>query len=346
MDETSRPDPVSTSEPAGSGGAPPIVTPPETAEDYTPPSGGPRKGLIVAAVTVAAVALIALGVAGWMYYETTTTQRAAVELLEEATALVESADVVVLDFDDIVRAEIDSEMVTRTVEVAAAVPGAVDELEEALALIDESLGNLPDDEIAYARALQSSAAARLEMFEQAAPILDANKKAASALGPATRAWALVLEANDLSRQAVEEYNKLTSESVTRSAELTRQSNGKATEAKALFSEAATGFPEADLSMYIEYTEAKLAALAISKQADEAFLGNRLAEANKLGDRFNVAEKALAEKAKELPDTPAEPIAAAYQKLAGAATESYFQARARATEADARLREADGRASED
>jgi hypothetical protein len=346
VEETSRPDSEPTPEPAGSGGAPPVVAPPAAAEAAAPPPGGPRKGLIAVVVAVAVVALVALGVAGWMYYETTTTQRAAVELLEQATVLVERADAVVLDLDEIVRAEIDSEMATTTVEVAEAVPGAVDDLEEALALIDESLEDLPDDEIAYARALQSSARARLEMLEQADPILEANEKAAIALGPATRAWALVLESNDLSRQAVAEYNKLTRESVTRSAELTAQSTAKATEAKALFSEAATGFPEADLSMYVAYTDAKLAALAISKQADEAFLGNRPAEANTLGDRFNEAERALAEKARELPESPAVPIAAAYEELAGAATDSYLQARARATEADARLREVDGRANEE
>lgn len=346
MDETTRPDPEHAPESAGSGGAPPIIAPPASAEAPTPPPGGPRKDLAIVAIVVACIALIALGIAGWMYYETTTAQRAAVDKLEDATALVESADAVVLDLDEIVRSEISSELVTRTVEVAEAVPGAVDELEEALALIDESLVDLPDDEIAYARALQSSARARLEMLEYAEPILDANRKAASALGPATRGWALILEANDLSRKAVEEYNKLTRESVTRSAELTRESNEKVKRASELFSEAATGFPEADLSMYVEYAEEKAAALAISMQADEAFLANRPAEANTLGDRFNEAEKQLAEKARELPDSPAEPIAAAYEKLAGASTESYFQARARATEADARLREADGRDEEE
>lgn len=343
MDDSSRPDPDTSPEPSGPAGAPPAA-PPAAPDAPTLPPSGPRKDLVAVVVVVAAIAVIALGIAGWMYYQTTASQRAAVELLEGATALVESADAVVLDLDEVVRAEIDSEMTTRVAEVAEAVPGAIEKLEEALVFIDESLEDLPDDEIAYARALRSSAKARLEMFEQADPILDTNKKAAAALEPATRAWALVLEANGLSRQAVEEYNKLTRESVTRSAELTRQSNGKVIEAKALFSEAATGFPEADLSMYIEYTEAKLAALVISKQADEAFLGNRPAEANTLGNRFNEAERALAEKAKELPDSPAEPIAAAYEALAGKATEAYLQARARATEADARLREADRRAN--
>lgn len=342
MDDTSRPAPETAPEPNGAAGAPPVV-PPSATPAAPPPTGGRKGGMTAVVIVIAAVAVIALAVAGWMYYQTTSSQRAAVEQLEQATGLVESADAVVLDLDEIVRSEISSEMTTQVAEVAEAVPGAVEDLEEAVVLIDESLEELPDDEVAYARALQDAAEARLDMLEQADPILEANGKAAAALGPATRAWDLILEANTLSREAVAEYNKLTRESVTRSAELTRQSNAKVTEAKALFSEAATAFPEADLSMYIVYTDAKLAALLISKQADEAFLGGRPAEANTLGEKFNDAEKALAEQASELPASPAVPIATAYEELAAGPTEAYFQARARATEADARLREAGGSA---
>lgn len=340
MDDTSGPGAEVAPEPSAAGGAPPI-TPPAPSETPALPPNGRRKGVTVAIVIVAVVAIAALGIAGWMYYQTTAAQRVAVEQLEEATALVESADAVVLDLDEIVRSEISSEMTTQVAEVAEAVPGAVEELEEAIVLIDESVDDLPDDEIAYARALRDSASARLDMLAQADPILDANAKAAAALGPATSGWELVLEANALSREAVTEYNKLTRESVTRSAELTRESEAKVREAKDLFSVAATSFPEADLSMYIEYCDAKIAALEISKKADEAFLANQPAQANTLSDQFNAAEKELATTAAELPASPAVPIAAAYQDLAGEATALYFQARAQATEADARLREADG-----
>lgn len=340
MDENSThvPDTGSTPESAGAVVAPP-AEPPTSPVPSEPAPNGPRRGVFVAAVIVALVALVALAAAGWMYYEVTTVQRAAVERLDQATALVESADEVVLDVDDIVRAEIDSEMTTRVVDVAERVPGAVEELEEAVGLIAESIEDLPDDEVAYARALESSARARLDMLDEAEVILEANRRAAAALGPATKAWELVLESNTLSRQAVEEYNKLTRESVTRSSELTKESEQAIREAQALFSEAATAFPEVDFSDYLEYAEAKIAALEISKQADAAFLDDRPADANRLGEQYNDAEKELAEKAAALPASPAERIAAAYEELAGEATERYFQARARATEADARLRDA-------
>lgn len=281
-----------------------------------------------------------------MYYENLTTRRLAVERLDEATALVEAADQVVLDVDEVVRAEIDAEVGEQATEVAPRVPGAIDELTEALALIEEALRDLPDEELAYAAALEASAKARLEMLEQAEVILKANEKAAAVLEPATNAWDLVLEAEELSSEAVDEYNKLTREGVTRSSELTAESREKVVKAKGLFSEAATGFPEADLADYVEYCDAKLNALEISKQADEAWLAGRPEEANRLGEEYNQAETELVERVEGLPASPSEPIAAAYEELAGEATEAYFEARSRATEADAYLREIAGEPDSD
>lgn len=304
------------------------------------PDASPKK-LTVVIIAIAVIAIAALGVAGWMYYKTTSTQRAAIEQLEEATALVRGADEVVLALDAIVQAEVASVTTTQVAEVTDAVPGAADGLEQAIERIDACVEDLPESEIAYTRALRDAASSRLDMLAQADPILEANGKAAAALRSATDAWALVLEADELSRKAVAEYNKLTSESVTRSTELTKQSTAKTTEAKELFSQAATAFPEADFAPYLTYVDKKLAALALSKQADELFLGGKPAEANALGDKFNAAERELAALAAKLPASPAVPIAEAYESLAGKATKLYFQARAQATEADARLREVDG-----
>lgn len=299
----------------------------------------PRATFVIAAVV--AVAFVALGVAGWVYYQTVAEQRDAVERLERATAAAERAETAVLALDEVVRADVASLTTTRVADVAGQVPGAASDLDEAIALIDRSVDLLPDDEVAYARALRDSVEARSEMLEHADLILEASAKAAAAHGPATRAWELMLEAKELSRQAVAEYNKLTRESVTRSAELTRQSNAKITEAKTRLDEAATAFPEVDLSMYRTYSDEKLAALLIAKQADEAFLGGRLVEANTLGARFNAAERELAAKAAQLPASPAVQLTAALDGLAGEPKAAYFEARTRAAEADDQLRQLEG-----
>jgi hypothetical protein len=231
-------------------------------------------------------------------------------------------------------------MTTQVAEVAEAVPGAVEELEEAIVLIDECVEDLPDDEIAYARALQTRPGqARHARAGRADPgceregrrgtrARDARMGArAGGQRPLARGGRGVQQADARERDALGGAHPGV--------------RGEGREAKDLFSVAATSFPEADLSMYIEYCDAKIAALEISKKADEAFLANQPAQANTLERPVQRGREGARQKAAELPASPAVPIAAAYQDLAGEATALYFQARAQATEADARLREADG-----
>ncbi len=311
-----------------------------TASPAPPPEKPQRKGPR-ALIVIVMVALIALGVAGWVYVETVGTQRAAVERLDEATRLVESADTVVLDFDEIVRAEIDAATSQRAQEVGEQVPDAVAELERAVELIGEAREDLPSADVAYALALRDSAAARLEMLEFADPILEVNRKASAALGPSAQGWELIVESEELSMEAATEYSKLTREGVERSTELAGEAIAKVSSARELFSEAATAFPEVDFAAYEEYCEKKLAALEISKQADAAWLAGNIAEANTLGTRYNEAEQELAGLAADLPSSPAILIAAAFEEFATEPTAAYFEARARATAADARLRETTG-----
>ena len=317
----------------GGGG---VSAPPAAAQPQEPPEP-PRRGPRTALIALAVVALGILGLMLWYQNEGRKEQAEAVARLDEATVLVERADEVVLEVDAVVRAEIDSELGARAEQVEPRLPSAREDLASAITLIERARPTLPETELDYADALQEAADARLEMLETAETILEFNVKAAAALEPALDAWSLVVEAGTLTVQAVEEYNKLTRESVTRSSELTGEAEQKVERARELFSEAATGFPEADFAAYLEYCEEKLAAIEISKQADAAYLGDRPQEANTLSARYNDAERTLAEKATALPATPAEPIADAYERYAGEATEEYFEARARATEADGRLR---------
>ena len=313
--------------------------PADTAPSAPRTSGTGRKvfiGVVVlAALTVA-------GVAGWLYYEEIQARNEAVARLDQATVHVEIADATVLAVDEVVRAEIDREVGERAAELIPRVPGAREELITAIRLIGQARVDLPENEAQYAIALEESARTRIMMLDAAETILEYNVKAAAALDPALAAWALAVEAGETSVRAVQEYNKLTREGVTRSATLTREAEVKILDARKLFSEAATGFPEVDFGPYLEYCDEKYAALQISKRADQAYLAGRLAEANTLSEQYNAAEKALAVKAASLPASPAELIAAAYERHAAEATEDYFDARAKATEADARLREAAGR----
>ncbi len=294
----------------------------------------PAKVITIVVGILVALALIAA--AGLYGYRETTAREAALEQLAEAVELMQRADEVVIEVDEVVRAEIDAELGAKASELTTSVADAERDLRRSIEMLGEARPALPDERTAEADALVRSARARLEMLASARPLLEANTRVARALEAALEGWELLLEGEDLSEQAVTEYNKLTKEAAARSQELNTQAETKLTEARRLLKEAHGILEEAGVDAFVAYVEEKLLLIGLSKQADAAYLAGRPADANKLSDQFNAKEKELVEKIKELPETPAAAIANAYEKIAGDATDEYFRARDEAAKADAAL----------
>lgn len=309
--------------------APPPPAPPTTATAGARPPRR-RNWLWVVAVLIV---VAALGVGGFLGYRQMTSQRVALDRLEKATTLVERADGVVLDVDEVVRSEVSAELGAKAAELLDETPDAREDLTQAVDLLEDAVPDLPVQDAEEAVALRASAQARLAMLDDADVILDANAKAAAALDPATRGWGLVLEAENLADSAVAEYNKLTKDAVAKSKQITEQAETKLRDAKTLFEEAGDAFPDADFSAYITYIDGKIAALAISKQANDAYLADKPADANTLSTKYNDAEKKLVTQANALPSSPAQVVADAYTSVAGEPTDQYMAAREQATAAD-------------
>lgn len=286
-------------------------------------------------IAIALVFLLLAAGGGYAYFEI-QARDAALGRLAQATELLASADSIVIDADAVVRGDITTELGVKASQAATDLPTAVAELQEAIELLQRIQDDLPSERAQEAVALIASAEGRLEMLEHAPPILQANILAAAALDPARVAWEHVSAAEDLKDQATTEYNRLTRASVTRSQELNTQAEERFRQAKEQFRLADEAFPEAEMGRFIAYTESNLEMLAISKRADAAFLAGRIAEANTLAGQVNTKDAQIVEQLKALPETPEAAIAAAYEQLAGAATELYFEARDRATKADAAL----------
>lgn len=320
--------------------SPPAETTPaaEAAPTDAAAASAPRKRG-KALVTVMSLLLVALiGVGGWYAWQQIDTRNRALAVVDDATLLIENADVVVLEVDEIVRAEITPEIGARATDVQADIQGAIDDLDEAAGMIEGALPELREDDIPRAEALMEAARARSEMLNVSTAILEGNAKAAVALSAVLDGWAAVLEGEKLLDEAVVEYNKLTDAAVKKSRDITVQAERKLQSAEDLFSQATTAFPEADLGVYYNYINGKQQLVTLSKQADDAFLKGDKAKANTLSDEYNVKDKKLVESGKALPDTPAALIATAYEAVAGEATTRYFEARDRATIADKALKD--------
>jgi len=288
-----------------------------------------------AIIAIAIVVLLLAAGGAYAYFEI-QERDAALGRLAQATELLASADSIVIDADAVVRGDITPELGAKASQAATALPTAVADLQEAIELLQRIQDDLPSEQAQEAVALIASAEGRLAMLEHAPTLLQANIVAAASLEPARAAWEHVSAAEGLKDQATTEYNRLTRASVTRSQQLNTQAEERFRQAKEQFRLADSAFPEAELDRFITYIEANLEMLAISKRADAAFLAGRIAEANTLAGQVNTKDAQIVEQLKALPETPEAAIAGAYEKLAGPATELYFEARDRVTKADAEL----------
>jgi hypothetical protein len=262
--------------------------------------------------------------------------------LDQATSLMERADATVVSADKIVRSPIEPDLAQRAESVRGSLPRARQDLEDAIVLLEDSMADMGRKERERAAALLKAAQARAEMLDQAAVLVDFDIEAATALPSALSGWDRALSAAHLSDQAVSSYNKLTREGVVESRGLNARAKAEFTAARADFSAAEGAFPEAPFERYVAYVDERLGLVELSRQADEAWLGNDSAEANRLTKKYNARDKEAVSTAKALPATPQIAIIGSYETATKAAVDAFFAAREAALEADRALKAIENR----
>lgn len=291
-----------------------------------------------AVIAVIAVILVVFVAAGIIGTKAISRRFAGARNLDEARQLLNDADPTVLDIDQAVRAEASAEVAQQARSLLARIPDVTEQLARAVRLVDAAMESVTDDEQQQAKLLRAAAVARERMLDPAVTILDATAKAGDALKPAEEGWKIVAAAERLADDSVRQYNLLTKAGVTASSKLALQAKAELERARPYFSEAATAFPEAGFDRYTRFIDAKVELLELSRQSNALWLAGKVTEANKLIARYNVQDKTVVALAAELPDSTGAAIADAYERLAGAATTEYFDARKAATKADAELDE--------
>lgn len=283
------------------------------------------------------VGVVVLAVAGYFAYRTWTERSEATRRIDEATALVERADEVVVRVDEVVRAEISSQTAELASSVSSEVPGASALLREAVETIDAAVSDADEVSRERALALKDAALARLDMMSQAPAILDATRGASDALPLATAAWEQALEADRLGKRAVTAYNKLTRAGVRDSSRLNKLAAAELAAAREGMARAEDAFPAAAFESYLAYLDLRIELNKLSQQSDSLWLKDEFAKANAVIVTYNEKDKKAVALAKTLPASPAKAVADAYEASAKAATDEYYAARDRATEADGKVR---------
>ena len=294
-----------------------------------------RRNLWIAAAVVAAIAVLVAGAFG---YRAFADRKVAASKVQEATVLIEQADVAVVQIDDVVSQEVTPELADSARDASDTVSTAVTDLEEAVRLLDSAAASLPEAERGQASLLKSAAQARLEMLEHAPAILQYNIKSAEALPLAEQAWEHTIQAVKYSEQAVAAYNKLDKAGVEKSAKIIKQAASELASATALFNQAHEAFPEAKLDVFGTYVASREKLAKLSQDSDTAWLAGDLVKANSIINTYNDEDKKVIALAKKLPPNPRQAIAAAYDQASATPTDLYYEAREKATQADERLRD--------
>ncbi|MBA4370650.1 MAG: hypothetical protein C0418_03610 [Coriobacteriaceae bacterium] len=307
----------------------------------TVPSADPRsrrrRMLVRLGAAVGGLALLAAALGGGL--SLARSGRAAGDL-DRALDLVAEADETVLAVDAVVQAKIEPDLAEEAGRRAEQLPDAVADLESAASLLAGAGGRLRGDDAQVAAVAAEAVDGRLEMLETAGRLLDANAKAAKALGYAGDGWEFMAEAEKLGDEAVKEYNKLTKDGVTRSHGSNERAAERVKEARALFSQAASAFAEAELGVYVTYADEKLAVVESSVRIDEAWLSGKTEAANAEVKRYNDLDERATTRANWL-KAPSTAIAKAYERVTETDADRYYEARNRASKADGRQEELRG-----
>lgn len=287
--------------------------------------------------TIAVVGVIAVIAGGLFGYRIAAGRLDGAKKIDRAQVLLEEVDGAVVAIDKVVASEVTTDSAERAADLTPTIAPAKTKLARVQRLLREARPSATDEDQRRVDLLGDAASARLAMLEQAPDILEASVKAATAKEAGEQAWARAGAGEQLSDQAVAQFNKLNKAAAQQSSQLDAQAQAEYQAAKELMTKAETSFPEANFEAYLAYIDAKLAQIALSRQATAAYLKGDVVRANQLAATFNVEDKRLVEVAKALPASPGSVVAEAYERTAEAATNAYFTARDAATKADDGLR---------
>lgn len=300
------------------------------------PAERTRKPVSMLGWALSVLAVIALIASGWYAWSAYDRVRRSEAELARAAALLEEAEESLLLVDEAVQTEIGATVASSTVEAIDLAASVRDDAQEASDIVDEVLGVLPQDRVAYAEALKDSADARVEMMELAPEVLEADIRAATAIQYADQALAEIKASEDLSAQAVAEFNKHTADGVRASDALSVQAEGKLQAAQSLIASATASFEGADFSAFSGYVDAKLSLIALAKEIDALWLAGDIAGSNAKLDTYNQRDAEVVAMAQALPASIRDPIANAYNAQTADVTKRYFEARERARKAGERV----------
>lgn len=285
-------------------------------------------GMIVAGFFVLAAFL-------YLFWPVMAGRLDAVKKVDQAQALLGRAEPTVSSIDKLVTAQLSASAAPGVPDTAPQILVARRDLKQALALVDEAMPHLTEDEQRHATDVRTATKARLDMLERAPAILVASVKAVQAKALVDQAAQEASAAAIAETAASKNYLLATASAVESASVSLQRVKGQFGDARQLYAQAAAAFPGAGLERFSAYIDMRSQAVKLFSGATSAWLaGNRATAAAQLAAYGRQLAKAAASIAGP-PSAPAAP-GQAFRKVAGSAADAYNKAKKQASDADKAL----------
>lgn len=290
------------------------------------------------ALSVCACCLLAGSGALWLANEYECEQQ-RLATLDRAFDEMEKADALILSMDDAVMAEASDLSFDDIDAVHVGIDDADMHLNAACSFASDAASSLRGEAASEAAGRVSvSAEARRRMMQYAAALLTADREAKTAVDAAQECWDLVLEADAHMKQAVSLVADTTEENVAASQESTDEAATLLVRAQERLEDALRECPSADFSALSAYIAKRIEQNGFASSSNQAICVQDKATAESWNDRYNQADAEAVRLAAALPAKPAQPILDALDAQTAETRALYADARKRAAESDAFIRD--------
>lgn len=264
---------------------------------------------------------------------------AGYETIDEAIALIQESDQVVVALDSATVTEVTEDNLSERKVLLERVPTTLETLEAAEQEARSALDQMTSEEDKeFVEHVIDAAVNRKDMLTSGEEIIKKDIEAMNAALIFGQAWELIINADTELRETTELSRTGNYYDLNEAIERNWAVVANLDQAAALITQAKETFPDADFAVVSEYLSLKYESVHLAIEADQAVIDGDIEAVNTKNAEFSLKDGAVVEAANRIPINPLSLITDAYESSTKEQRALYDSARANAADADGYIRE--------
>lgn len=272
-------------------------------------------------------------------HEREASRQAGYDALDEAIALIQESDQVVVAIDEATVAEVTEADIADRQALIDRLPTTLETLNTAEEFARSAVDLMnTDEDRAFAQHVIDSAVNRKDLLQSGRAIITQDIAAMKATLIFGSAWELIIKSDTELRATTELSRSSNIASLQEAIERNQVILSDLDMALSLLTQAKEAFNEADFSTVEAYIARKRESVVLAIEADQAVLNGDIGTVNTKNTEFSLKDAEVVEAANAIPANPLVLITDAYEKSTEADRKVYESSRANAADADGYIRE--------